>query len=358
MKQPYFPAMTGVRALAAFLLVIHHGFNNEFNSGYINSIIRELNVGVNMFFTLSGFLIWYRYSEKSTLKRNWIRPYFIKRFARIYPLYFFLTSITFFLIFIFRNPDLPNLLKIYGLNITFLNGFSTDYVYSGLPQGWTLTVEELFYISMPLIIFMNLNKRVNLSIIGIGIIVVGALLFSIFSNFEFFGFFNDIDYMRITTFFGRFTEFFAGILLAKFVMYKKIKKLNFPLFTIFGLSLIVISISFFLPSFQTNVFDYSIQSWSGYLFNVLVFPIFVIVFFYGLITEKSWISKALSSNFAIFLGKSSYALYLIHAGIIIALITQFITQNKLFLILISYVLSFMLWYLLEEPANKFIRKLA
>src|SRR5690606_2917117 len=60
----YFPALTGVRAVAAFLVFIHHmrppdGVLPHFLQLYLTAG----HIGVSIFFVLSGFLIAYRYEE-------------------------------------------------------------------------------------------------------------------------------------------------------------------------------------------------------------------------------------------------------------------------------------------------------
>lgn len=108
--------------------------------------------------------------------------------------------------------------------------------------------------------------------------------------------------------------------------------------------------------FQNNEQHYSIQTTYGYLFNMFVLPIFIAILFYGLITENSNLSKILSSKPFILLGKSSYALYLVHWGMTSYIIHRFFSENLLVNITITYLLSILLWKYLEEPSNKYIRQ--
>jgi peptidoglycan/LPS O-acetylase OafA/YrhL len=63
MKNENIPALTGVRQIAAFMVVVNH-LCPETKIVGIDNFIKELNVGVTIFFVLSGFLIAYRYYEK------------------------------------------------------------------------------------------------------------------------------------------------------------------------------------------------------------------------------------------------------------------------------------------------------
>jgi len=151
-----YPALTGIRAIAAYMVFLHHNdiFKESIFGKLIHNFFTEFHVGVTIFFVLSGFLICNRYFNQVNFN---FRDYIVKRFARIYPMYFILTTATFVYFglmnahFDFRD------LKIYLLNITFLKGFFEVFKFSGIGQGWSLTVEESFYLLAPL--FFLLIKR-------------------------------------------------------------------------------------------------------------------------------------------------------------------------------------------------------
>ena len=214
---PYLPVLTGVRAVAAYLVYLHHF--NPFREvpgleGIFANLVREFHVGVPIFFVLSGFLITLRYVDSG----SWTRPawarYLRNRVARIYPLYFLLTALAFVGIW---HQTGGFSLGSWLLNVTFLRGFFEEYVYSGIAQGWTLTVEECFYLAAPLI-FLVLRRRPRalwllpalLLGAGVGLVGLGQLL-------PFHSLFGNLRFMLLFTFFGRATEFFVGIQLAPLV---------------------------------------------------------------------------------------------------------------------------------------------
>ena len=59
----------------------------------------------------------------------------------------------------------------------------------------------------------------------------------------------------------------------------------------------------------------------------------------------------------VLLGKSSYTLYLLHWGMTGYLIHRFVSPNFLIEIVITYFLSIVLWYFIEEPSNRLIKRL-
>jgi peptidoglycan/LPS O-acetylase OafA/YrhL len=219
MKEKYFSALTGIRAIAAFMVYIHHF--NPFRDTFLYNFTKEFYVGVTMFFVLSGFLIAYRYSEMESFN---FRKYMVNRIARIYPMFFILTTIAFIAFAYKFGAYKINDIIIYFLNITFLKGFFDALKFTLLSQGWSITVEETFYLIAPLAFLLINKKRIYLLLLPIFFILFGILLVSIFSNLDFYDFFGNYNFMFNFTFFGRSIEFFIGILLAYILK----DKFNYP----------------------------------------------------------------------------------------------------------------------------------
>ena len=91
----YFNALTGIRAIAAYMVFFHHynPFVKFIYSYFIYSNINEFHIGVTLFFVLSGFLISFKYLNNNDFNYT---KYFINRFSRIYPIYFILTILPLF----------------------------------------------------------------------------------------------------------------------------------------------------------------------------------------------------------------------------------------------------------------------
>ncbi len=140
------PALTGVRAMAAYLVFLHHFTPSPETIGpMLRGMLSEAHIGVTMFFVLSGFLITYRYDGKLALTGHDLKRYFWNRFARIYPLYFVLLVPTLILL-----PE-----RRFGrwvVELTLFKGFFDEYRFTGIMQAWSLTVEECFYASAPLLL--------------------------------------------------------------------------------------------------------------------------------------------------------------------------------------------------------------
>ncbi|OQP54236.1 hypothetical protein A4H97_22325 [Niastella yeongjuensis] len=350
------PALTGLRFIAVVMIFLFHS-NTPAPTSYIHAVFQQFYLGVNVFFVLSGFLICYNYGKEGELNKQFLKKYYVNRVARIIPLYYILLTCT-FIILHFRRPDIVHLVGIYFLNLSFLNGFSSWYMFSGIYPAWSLTPEVTFYILFPFIYLLIVTMNWWWQQV-IFFWIVGLLLVLFFFYFPFRGFFDNIHFLLLTTFFGRCFEFFTGIWLAfrfrqwqaKQVATPPPAKRSIP-YTVTGgcLSLMVIIIAA-LISPDKAVAQYPV----GKVLSMFVFPVSVAVLLFGLITEITWFSRLLSTSLFKVLGKSAYALFLIHGGFIADWLLSFLNLN-LFLVFISLVLlSILLYYLVERPLNNWLR---
>lgn len=123
----YFDALTGVRALAAYMVYIRHfnPFTQEFWGKTIYDFTEELHIRSALFFVLSGFLIAYRYSDFDNIS---LKSYFVKRIARVFPMYFFAHGSLHSGAWSGKAKTLCiNWRLLYGLNISFLRGFLMSF---------------------------------------------------------------------------------------------------------------------------------------------------------------------------------------------------------------------------------------
>ena len=381
----YIPALTGVRAIAAFFVFFHH--YNQLDFSYpIQRTLNEFHMGVTMFFVLSGFLICMRYCGNSEITGSWFRKYIKNRIARIYPMYLFLTLLTFLLYFLIGGEasvigTVQSPILILFLNIFFIRGFFDDLKFTGVGQGWSLTVEECFYLLAPVLFIGIKRNKNNLIYYPLLLLVFGITMVLVFSNFSIFGFFKNFQFLFLYTFFGRCVEFFIGMKLALIVLEKKEKILPRPVFTTMGVLGVVIAVSVlvFLP---LNGREFGLYHPFGIFTNNIILPIAIAVLYYGLIIEKSWLQKFLSSATIQLLGKSSYIFYLIHIGVIATFLKNIsrntidllfnwfdnhglewlpekLNDSILYIALVFVLLnlvSIVLYKLMEEPLNLAIRK--
>jgi peptidoglycan/LPS O-acetylase OafA/YrhL len=150
--------LTGIRAVAALLVVGTHAAytTGKYTHGYWGLVSSRMEIGVPIFFALSGFLLF----------RQWVKPaatggpppslsrYAWHRVRRIMPAYI-ITVLLAYLIYHFRTAG-PNpghtwmgLLRNLTLTQIYTDGYLGSYLHQGLTQMWSLAVEAAFYVALP-----------------------------------------------------------------------------------------------------------------------------------------------------------------------------------------------------------------
>ncbi len=383
----YIPALTGVRALAAYRVFISHYyyvFDDTFPH-IVQRFLGEFHIGVSIFFVLSGFLITFRYYSNFHLTKDWFKQYLKNRVARIYPMYALLTICAFIYYFITKDQSITkgneNPIWLMVMNITFIRGFFFQYWDTGIAQGWSLTVEECFYFSAP-IIFLIAKKynKFYLQPIVLTLFAIGMTL--IFSRVNWHGFFGNFPFVMLFTFFGRCFEFFVGVQLARFVLNRGFERTNKITYTYIGFILMMLCVLAMAYQPIPDGWAAGVQSPTGIIVNNYFLCLAVALFFYGILTENTLFKKVLSLPFVELLGKSSYIFYLIHLGWMYNLMHgyfdtlndyafelydkwgvdwrspfEFDKLNLLYAFIILNAISILLFTKIEEPLNHYIRKL-
>ncbi len=106
-------------------------------------------LGVALFFTLSGFILFYTYQGNLQTSRD-LYKFFVARFARLYPVY--LLAIVISAVLQGRLPRGQELL-IFPLLQSWVPAIS-KFGYTWIIQAWTLSVEAFFYCCFPLVLLL------------------------------------------------------------------------------------------------------------------------------------------------------------------------------------------------------------
>ena len=352
-----FNELSGVRAIAAYMVYFHHFLPPFAFLPFLLPIIKEFHTGVTVFFVLSGFLICLKYYEKVSFDKYFLFDYFKNRFARIYPIYFLAILLT-FLFATLPAPDFPFLIKVrnFFLEATFLRGFFDEFKFLGVGQGWTLTVEETFYFLFPFMVFFI--KKSRLSFVLLGIYLIGFFLFTIGAAIEFHSFFYPERFIILYTFFGRAAEFIIGMFLALILLKRDtiLPKNGIPWTTLIGI-IGCLGGLFIMSRYQSPEVAYGVFTWQGMFLNNIILPIFIATLFFGLITEETIFRKVLGSRLFVLLGKASYAFYLFHIGPLRSLFIDKITNHWALAFLLTILCSIAIYYFIEEPSRHKIRNI-
>lgn len=164
----YFPGLHGLRFFAALAVVVGHVELLKSYHGYPSladhPAVYELGrIAVTFFFVLSGFLITFLLlEEKREIGSVSIRKFYVRRIFRIWPLYYLVVFLAFFVIPHVKGLHLPSAAvagsdqqaPILGLFLVLLPQVALS-LYKPFPYAeplWSIGVEEQFYLFWPLLI--------------------------------------------------------------------------------------------------------------------------------------------------------------------------------------------------------------
>jgi peptidoglycan/LPS O-acetylase OafA/YrhL len=378
-KPTYYAALTGVRALAAYMVFFHHsnpfdpdsatvlaGFARTHGGELSRRLVEQWHVGVAIFFVLSGFLIATQYQDRAKLDWAWFRRYMQNRFARIYPLYFVLTVIAIAawwigfaqMYQISPGPSTPlsDKLLISGMNLTFLRGFFSRFLLSGVGAGWSLTTETSFYLLAPFVLVATRYHVKRLALFLLSLFALGLVLVAVakLSPVYLYGFMGSIKFMLNWTIFGRATEFAIGIALALFIKHKPAAQRATSYATAIGLSWILLAVGLIILNQYPAYRVMDEETYLTIFLTNVVLPLGVAVFFWGLVHEQTLLRKGLESRLLDTLGRSSYAFYLVHGGLLPFLLLKY-THSLTLIFLLTLGVAYLLWRFIEEPLHKKLR---
>lgn len=190
----FFPSLNGLRFIAAFVVIIHHleqiklffGLPSIFFKWHFIKIVGEL--GVTLFFTLSGFLITYLLlTEKERFGTIFVKEFYIRRVLRIWPLYYLIIGLGLFVL-----PHIPffNIpvytegvhykfgTKVFFYAILFPNIVSNLYAYMPfIAQAWSIGIEEQFYLIWPWMVKWSRRYLTVLVSIVLGLLLITNILY-------------------------------------------------------------------------------------------------------------------------------------------------------------------------------------
>lgn len=332
----------GLRAFAVLLVVFFHLDVGVISGGFI---------GVDIFFTISGFLISSIIFKSYAKNKFSFKEFYIRRATRLIPAYLTVLISTLLAgMYILPPNALSELINSAIASTLFFSNIYFMLMQSGyfsaathefpLLHTWSLSVEEQFYLVMPLCLILLLKiQRVKIKLT----ILVLLTIFSFFVSFLLTEINSKVAYYLIIS---RAGEFLVGVTLAYFIHCYGVKfKLNKTLSnSLFVMSLLVIMLS-------ATLIDSS-DKFPGLL---AIAPCLATIGIIMAGLNKQCISRVLFGNrHVVFVGLISYSLYLWHWPIIAYLKVLGIDFTPLvqgIVFLLSIFLAYCTWALIENKTR-------
>ena len=349
-----------LRALAIILVLIFHYQLWFTHPDWTNWFLQIGWTGVDLFFVLSGFLISSQlFAQVKKGNKISIKEFYIKRFFRIIPIYYFIIAIYFSFPFFREKEALPPLWKF----LTFTQNFGTDTSKFGtFSHVWSLCVEEHFYLFFPFILIFLLNKNLFKKSYWILIVLFLSGFVIRFSLWQIYftpnelvqqtrGYWVKIIYAPT---YNRLDGLLIGVCIA--AIYQFLPKIwgnisRFGNYLLIVGVLILTGAYFFcteLSAFSTTVIGFPLLA-VGYGFLVA-----------GAISPDSFLYKW-SSKITTLIATLSYGIYLSHKGIIHMIQEIFsnwgIDRNSNLMLLISMAFCVLIAWLLHLAIEKPFMKL-
>jgi peptidoglycan/LPS O-acetylase OafA/YrhL len=343
-------ALDGLRGIAIVLVMMHHARLPFWSGGFL---------GVDIFFTLSGFLITYgllrSYETYGTIK---IRYFFIRRVMRLVPALFVMLVLLNLFILLFMPMWIEQIFGDSLITFAYLSNWAHAFRIRQMPMlihTWSLANEEQFYLLLPFVLLFLLRLRM------VGFRLIAVILGIGFVSWAWSSYLvaTDISPMNIgimRVYYGfdtRIYEMMIGAALAVFVgMGQRTANLKaiqqrsqIDGWTV--VAFVALSAILFL-SWRSGLWEPR----TYYLIMIGVNALTALLILYILKFRTGHITRLLSFGPLVFIGRISYGLYLWH--VVVYQMFRFNTEafSTPILILataVSLVIAVISYYIIERP---------
>lgn len=183
-RTPSYPGLDTLRAVASLAVVLTHcafwaGFYDE---GLVGALTQRLEVGVAVFFVLSGFLLshpWFT-AARTGGARDSVARYAWKRGLRVLPVYW--VTVVLALLVVRQNRDLGP--ERWWQNLLLVDLYLEPTLPEGLSQMWSLTTEVAFYATLPVLAALLVGRgrrglRVGRALLVLALLTGVSLLWTV-----------------------------------------------------------------------------------------------------------------------------------------------------------------------------------
>ncbi|MFX1393284.1 MAG: acyltransferase family protein [Promethearchaeota archaeon] len=297
-----------IRAISIFLIVIFHmsyWFSNiRYHSNV--SVLRIFdygNIGVDLFFFLSGMLLTINILNRGVENHSW-SDWYKRRIIRIFPAYWIMSSIIIVSLFITNHYfELSHILVNFsGFQMIPIKNPNFEFIHF---IYWYITAILFCYLLFP-IMFNAIRKNFKaITIVGIILFVLFIFYFSSFLLISLYISKNLLNFELQIFIFGffiiKFFVFFFGVVFGYWIGDNNMENLEKIYETKIGITLFIILVVLLLLSFF------------GYFGKNLLFFMFPVISFVFIPFSLFFFNKFYKINELLtYFGKRSYEIYLVH----------------------------------------------
>ncbi len=305
----YFPEIDGIRFLAILMVVLFHihGYfiakttisfsDNPHGYTLLNTLLRNGDRGVELFFVLSGFILCLPFAHQyiNNGKKVVLKKYYLRRLTRLEPPYLLAMTIIFVLQLVMHIHPSGELVPHWLASLIYAH----DIIYHQVPMltvvAWSLEIEIQFYLLAPL-----LFKILSLPVMSRrSILVASSVIIIYLQNAYPPSFLNIYSFLQY---------FLTGILLADLYVSNAAASLFNKNWMLIPALLSLITI-IYLPIKNT-----ALQPFVFYWVK-LSFPIVIAILYYSIL-KNDLLKKIFSYKFIPIIGGMCYTIYLLHYTII------------------------------------------
>jgi exopolysaccharide production protein ExoZ len=278
-----------LRAVAAWMVVFHHymqlGYGKDYST-FLGEFFREHGAfGVDIFFVVSGFIMYYTISSKNYS----VRSFLIGRLTRIVPAYWAATMALLVVALVYKEVFSWTewSFKSLALSLLFIPNVNPSGIgtFPFLTVGWTLNIEMFFYATLGFCLVFGSRWRFWVCGIFLGLVPF------IWQRFWIYG--DVLGNLKLV-------EFVIGLIIS-YAYFRWSKALKW---TQDRLSIALLPL----------IFSISVLYWDGYgarTFGASGLVITGLCLEQAIVSDRTWLSR-LSAH----LGDLSYSTYLFHPIII------------------------------------------
>lgn len=184
---PQLDQLTGLRGLAAWFVVFYHMRTaaGGLLSPQIMAVLAKGYLAVDLFFLLSGFVMWLNYGQKLRYG-GWsaARHFWWKRVARIWPLHLLVLGamVIFALVLLATGrPTQEYPLRELPLHVFLVQNWGLTRALSWNHPAWSISTEFAAYLLFPIAVWLLGWERLRTSTLVVAICLLLAVLHAVFA---------------------------------------------------------------------------------------------------------------------------------------------------------------------------------